>query len=510
MATHRLWTPIANALEAYRRRVVIEPTAEYEHIWRLIHIQEALAVSLASLMATRLAHVVHDPFDAKLSAMRSALTGVRPDAEGADDDDIDPSPWGGSIGGWIELLRGFGETALRDDDPFLLALATYLSSTPNRSLAFGDAWARIAPVPGTFREPSLNRVGRLGAINSFRNKLAHVPIPQRLLADIHRGLRVEVLDGLTEKFNPERDVAAPGFVATSYREPLVGVLYYGKTFLTGANEIGVDQNRIVTATAVEAAFGTDADAVRWSVDPFIRIDGEAKASLLFRVNDLRREPGATGYDGEYHRFAAELEPVTYAPVPGEVIAAWIPRSSPQPAIQPSPAPIQGVQLPVEAAESRRLIVPAQGIPSKSRQLRHKAEAAFAQRDYPTAVNHFEALAGLGETPEYNDVAQSKHGAALWRAAERASDDRSLRECLERAVELLAGAERHRDPRYSARSAYEASKALWHLWRHTGERDSLRQALGAAERAVSRSPQEAFISWEARVRSDAAREFPQGI
>lgn len=55
MVAPRLWTPLANAFEAYRRRIVVEPRAEYEHIWRLIHIQEALVVTLASLLVTRLA-----------------------------------------------------------------------------------------------------------------------------------------------------------------------------------------------------------------------------------------------------------------------------------------------------------------------------------------------------------------------------------------------------------------------------------------------------------------------
>ena len=161
MPIHRLWTPIANAHEAYRRRVVIDPDAEYEHIWRLIHIQEALAVTLASLMAARLVEVVEGPDESRLFELREALTGLRPDANGSDDDEIEPSPWGGSIGAWIELLRRFGKSVIGRDDPFLCALAEYLSSIPNRSLAFVEAWARIAPVPSTFRDPALDQLDRL-------------------------------------------------------------------------------------------------------------------------------------------------------------------------------------------------------------------------------------------------------------------------------------------------------------------------------------------------------------
>lgn len=496
----------------------MERKAEYEHIWRLIHIQEALAVTLASLMATRLAHVLSDTQDGEnMNVLREALTGLRPDALGSDDDDdVEPSPWGGSIGAWIELLRRFGKDSLRETDPFLAALADYLSSTPNRPLAFGDAWARIAPVPATFRNPTLDRVGRLGAINSFRNKLAHVPVPQRILGDLHRGLRVEVLDGLTDKFNPEND--SPGFLAKSYRDPLVGILYSGSTYVTGGSEVGIDttQGR-PNSVGIKASYGIDEQIIDWPVEPFFRIDGEAKAALLFRVTDLQREPGATGYGGEYHRFAAELEPVTYVTIGAEIIEPWIPRASP---VGPEVglAALEGQQgvsdhtsissgkLPF-ADQANVLTVESTHSPTALRRL---AEEAFSRRDYNSAVEYFDALAQSGDIFQYNHVAQSKHGAALWRAAERSAAADELQRSLQRAVELLKGAEKHRDPRYAARSAYEGSKALWHLWHATDESKHLLEALAAAERAVARSPDEAIISWQARVRADVDIAFPQGI
>ena len=519
MPKPRLWTPLANALEAYRRRVVIEPAAEYEHIWRLIHIQEALAVCLMSLMATRLAHVLVERADEdELKALREGLTGLRPDARGPDDDDeVEQSPWGGSVGAWIELLRRHGKSAAKAGDPFLSALATYLSASPNRPLAFADAWARIAPVPATFREASMDRVGRLGAINSFRNKLAHVPVPQRLLGELHRGLRVEVLDGLTDKFDPNADASSFGFSATSYREPLTGILYVGNTFVTGGNEVGIDTGRPVLSSVVHASYKDASGAVEWPVEPFFRVDGEAKTALLFRVTDLGREPGAAGYGGEYHRFAAELEPVTYVTISSEVIAPWIPKPSPLASSDPrieTPTVPSGAALSITppAGDATAPAVTDEDVAEPSpRQLRESAEGAFSRRDYSGAVRLFDALATAGDPREYNDVARSKHGAALWRAAEHrtvAPDD--LQAPLLNAVALLQQAERHRDPRYSARSAYERSKALWHLWRATGEVTRLSEALAAAERAVSKSPEEAFISWQARVKSDASVAIPQGI
>lgn len=505
MPSPRLWTPIANAFDTYRRRVVIDPEAEYEHIWRLIHIQEALAVCLASLMATRLVDLLGADESTTIPDLREALTGLRSGNDGTDDDDATAqAPLRGSIGAWIELLNRFGRAA--SDDPFLGALSTYLVSTPNRPLAFAETWTRIAPVPSTFRDPGLDRVGRLRAINSFRNKLAHVPVPQRVLAELHRGLRVEVFDGLTDKFNPEADAERLEFIATSYRPPLTGVLYAGNAYVTGVNEVGVDKTHSQRDAAPGAAFG----ATTWGVEPFFRIDGEGKVALLFRVGDLQREPGATGYSGEYHRFAAELEPVTYVPISSEIVGPWIPRYSAKSIVkgdaelQQSP-PVEesegvlGSELP--RAEHVEVLTPSE--------LREAAEEAFQLREYPTAARFFDLLAETNDPRFYNDVARSKHGAAIWRVAERDKGDQANLTELHRAIALLQDAERHRDPRYSARSAYERSKALWHLWRATQDGRHLLTALDASERAVRLSPDEAFVGWLVRVKADVDKSLPQG-
>jgi hypothetical protein len=513
MPAARLWTPIANAFDAYRRRIVMDARAEYEHIWRLMHIQEAVAVCLSSLLATRLARVVDESAGPSLEPLREALTGVRSASDEADSSEgaVELSPWrDGSIGAWIDLLRRFGATPLVSNDPFLDALASYLGSNPNRPLAFADTWSRIAPVSDAFREPTLSRVNRLGAINSFRNKLAHVPVPQRLLEDLHAGLRVEVLDGLTDKFNPVTDATSRGFMAISYREPLTGVLYCGDTYLTGINEVGVDGSRTYDSTQLMASYGKATAAVEWPVEPFFRVDGEAKAALLFRVGDLDREPGGTGYTGEYHRFAAELEPVTYAVIPTDDLAPWIPASPPERGGIEEADDQAHTHVPPGGVTPEATVTESIGQTPTPRELRRLAEDAFSARDYPSAVKSFEALAERDDSAHYNDVARSKHGAALWRAAERDPASEMLRPRLERAVELLKGAEKHRDPRYAGRSAYECSKALWHLWRLTHDRDQLLESLAAAGRAVTRSPEEAFISWQARVKSDAEREFPQGL
>ena len=75
-----LWTPIANALDAYRRRLIADENAFYEHIWRLIHIEEALIVTLGAAIATRLMENWLDDPDrqAELNELRSIVIGIAP------------------------------------------------------------------------------------------------------------------------------------------------------------------------------------------------------------------------------------------------------------------------------------------------------------------------------------------------------------------------------------------------------------------------------------------------
>lgn len=510
MVTPRLWTPIANALDAYKRRVAIEPGADYEHIWRLIHIQEALAVTLTSLMVTRLATVPEVGQD-NLNSVREALTGLK-QVNGSDDDieDAEQSPWSGSIGSWIELLRRFGREPLVSGDPFLDDLSAYLTSTPDRELAFASEWAKIAPVAATFRDAKLDRVGRLGAINSFRNKLAHVPIAQRLLSDLHSGLRVETFDGLTDQFDPSKHAAKLDFSATKFRTPLTGVLLRGRTFITGASEVGIDDSISDSTGPAQARFLKAGEPISWPVAPFFRIDGEAKAALLFQVSDLAREPGAADYSGEYHRFAAEADPVQYQLIPSSEVSFWIPRP---PVSKPSEASdVPAIATSGDCAE--QLIKRSGSVDnvnvggSLAEKIRTNAEEAVQRRDNSEAAKHFDELKATGDTLVYNDVARMKHGSALWRAAESPGFPQSERTAeLRRAADILLEAERHRDSKYSARAAYEGSKALWHLWRATNDPVVIERSLEAANRAVQKSPYEAFVSWQARVASDLMRAYP---
>jgi hypothetical protein len=130
MATSfRLWTPVANALEAYRRRVLRDPKATYEHIWRLIHIHEALVVTVGAALASRLLSQWSDDPSAliNLNRLRSLVTGM-PER---DDEGLSQSPpsefcFGGSIKAWIDLLQVFGKSEMLPSCQFCNQLSAYL------------------------------------------------------------------------------------------------------------------------------------------------------------------------------------------------------------------------------------------------------------------------------------------------------------------------------------------------------------------------------------------------
>lgn len=103
-----MWTPIANAFDAYRRRLLVDPNAFYEHTWRLIHIHEALVVTLGTVLATRLftiwnnqPNTIKDEDLIKIK-IQKLITGLSPE-------DTSKNLSGGCLSGsileWINLLN---------------------------------------------------------------------------------------------------------------------------------------------------------------------------------------------------------------------------------------------------------------------------------------------------------------------------------------------------------------------------------------------------------------------
>jgi hypothetical protein len=490
----RIWTPIGNALDAYRRRLLADDNSVYEHIWRLIHIHEATIVLLGSALASRLIDLWEATPDStsRLNDLRGLVSGL---SEGVVDEresteSLGAGCMGGSIGAWIDLLNRFGTTEAPETCGFCKALKEYLVFTGSEPLAFLPAWQRIGNVPSTYAQ-KLSRVHRFNAINALRNKVAHVPLPEKVIEDLHRGLRSEILDALTPHSDSFKQDCLEDVRATEWHIPLKGKLESGRRWVTGAGEFGKSSSDSGPETKFVWA-DTSADTaleIKWSAGPFVRIDGELKVALLFRVPEIRSDPEAE-LIGEFHRFAAEVEPVIELPLAAGTLTRWIPKKE---------APkVAATEIQVETVKPStipKLVKPEKLTPAM---VRAKAEDAFRSRDYPEAARLFSELAGTKDYHLYNDVAKSKHGAAEWRAsdAEISTADKVKR--ISQAIKLLKEASGHRDPIYSARALYECSKALWHLWKLENKTERFEEAKNLAEKAAQLAFDTAYITWHERL------------
>lgn len=513
----RIWTPVANALEAYKRRLLRDIGATYEHIWRLIHIHEALVATLGASLVTRLLQEWQNDSknQGRLNRLRSMITGLPETDENAVAQPVSESCFSGSIKAWIDVLQVFGKSEGLPDCNYCQSLAAYLShKVPEKPLYFLEAWKRVAQVPSAYCD-ILPRVQRFDAINALRNKLAHVPLPERILSDLHKGLRVEVLSSLSPKYDPDKDSMTDELRITQWHQPLCGRILTRDLYLTGSDygRCNEPPNDGGEYTWLQPMPSSESNAIEpWKCDPFLKVDGECKVSLLFRIPDL--ELFGESVPGEYHRFAAEIEPVQRNSVPTTVLKPWIS----QPAIsketitlpeisgdeastvgahfetgeKETPSPQETIESTIDTCESPD-------------QLRTIAETAFGQREYGVAVKAFKALADKNISAKYNDVAKSKHGAALWRFAlseENLTQEVRI-EYIKQSIQLLKQATQHVDPRYQARAYYEMSKASYHLWELTSEDVQLQCASKHAQTAVKTDYESAYVTWLERIQEEIA-------
>jgi hypothetical protein len=230
------------------------------------------------------------------------------------------------------------------------------------------------------------------------------------------------------------------------------------------------------------------EPITWRASPFVYFDDELKVSLLFRVTPNLSYDLDVNPTGEYHRFAAEVEPVQRRDISVDDLQSWLPE-------KPSPEPKEARDTSdtndsIDTSESLKLEE------SNPDNLRTKAEDAFKNRNYKEAVLCYEEMASKNFS-NYTDVAKSRHGAALWRIANLSTEDIETRKKkFLRAIELLDEASKHRDIGYQAEAHYQKSKALWHLAEIDSEnkQNLLDRAKDEAEKARGLAWEQRYIGW----------------
>jgi hypothetical protein len=497
---NRLWTPIANSLEVYRRRLIADEKAIYEHVWRLIHIEEALVVTLGSALCTRLLSVwkgrQHQTAD--LNKLRALVVGMAPPGNGA----RSVSKWclSGSIDSWIDLLQRYGTADYSAVSPFIEALSTYLFEEVDGEIAFVPTWQKIAHVPETiYGARNATRVQRIRAINQFRNKLAHVPISHKLLPELHRGIRIELLRLLSADLDILTERHTDDVTTWDWCHALTGRLRTRSGYVSGSDfgqlpELDEVENNQTWFEWIDR----DSNDHRWRGDPFVRVDDELKVVLLFRLDGLPDDSTQDQYTGEYHRFAAEVQPTQKCPVVKEQIEDWFPTASPEEQLDKVRETIEAkISSSKEAEASKSGLTPSE--------LKTRADQAFVDRNYKAAYEYFEELAKRNDVRRYNEVARMKHGEAAREIAQAGDIDKPRQiDLLRQSIDLLDRATKHIDHQQSAKAFFLQSKAYWALSRLQSSREHLDTAKTLAERAATIAYESSYVSWYERLE----REFDE--
>jgi len=198
-----LWPSIADAVDTFLRRR--EHADAFERIWRLIHIWESVVTTFCGAVAARLRQadtdtnglflkvrehlygVSFDKIDKRLKASQGAFDGIndrRIDIlRVIQKSDVVP-------GEFLSRLKQFldwpetctGELPTESDENN--------RKTVRRALAaLLDMWKRVCDVPSDAEYAETFKVMNLiSAVNTFRNRYAHVPFPYDPIAPLAEGL----------------------------------------------------------------------------------------------------------------------------------------------------------------------------------------------------------------------------------------------------------------------------------------------------------------------------------
>lgn len=455
-----LWSPIADAVETFLRRRGYG-FGSYERIWRLIHIWEALEITLSAGVLAKYSLLPAD--DSRLRKCREYFYGVSWDqVTTAMTNTLGAAQ--GSMDQWINILDEASKDAESDSD-YLEALRKFLLTESITFTQLGQAWRRSCDAPpDALSETPVTVRQAMRHVNTFRNRLAHVPFPHDPLEDLACAFE-DVTDQL---FSVE---PAPWRHATNEgSSPLTGALMFRGHKLHGTAAEAVDYEATDTPHFVfpcPLRSGGLESFEQWQTGPLVHIDSMLRPHVLTRIKD---EQGT----GEYIRFKAEANAVLNRYDIGIHETFPIPKAA---------------EYDIREAEGEA----DTGEPRRAESFADAIDAIRGER-FDEAIAFFEEL--TQKRPSYH-IGWLRLGHARREKAVRLpkDDDAQAIALLTRAVKDLTQAAKHRDPDYQAQALYERSKAHFHLARRGSERPAnYADALKDAEAAESIYPGWKFESW----------------
>ncbi len=461
-----LWPSIHAAVDVYQRRRA-SAADHYELIWRLIHICEASVITLAAAAITCLRETGKAPEYLKLRE-RCYGIGWNP-TEGSLEKGL--GALDGSIDKWIEIVQHVGTFSI-DGSGFLSALQTFLSGAPTPPGNGPDshqidlkplviAWSRACEVPPSVLPENVSVKDALQAINSFRNRFAHIPFPYDQLQEIYRELE-------SCTFRIFEVPPAP----TAGGSPLSGSFAVKDSILRGPGYWKTPETWQSVGNE-SFVWGEGTEAETWDARPFVFLDKMMRPYLLSR---LKNEAGSW----EYTRYLAEANAV-YTLTNVDLLKLLPP---PVESDYHKEEPLPSAVTPVDAQS------PALKAPINSRE---EAFAAVRQRDFEPAIEFWRSE--VSRRQNYHSgwqrlgFAQREYAVDLFD-----SDAERARELLDESVVSFTRAIGHQDPQYEAEAYYNRSKSRWRIWRLSEDSSEFTKALGDAQKAVQAYYDHRFVSW----------------
>jgi tetratricopeptide (TPR) repeat protein len=472
-----LWPSIHAAVDVYQRRRSADAD-HYELIWRLVHICECTVVTLAAAAVSRLRQMDRKPEFLKLRERCYGITWNSTEASldkgiGALD---------GSIDKWIEIVQYVPGLDVKSSK-FLTALQKLLVGAKNEASTDSTncidlaplvrAWGRACDVPPSVIPEKVSVKDAFQAINSFRNRFAHVPFPYDQIQDIYREL--ETCTFRLFEISP---------TAANDESPLSGSLALKDSLLQGAGH----RNTPEGWTAVDCetfVWGKKGTQESWDARPFIFLDKMMRPYLLSR---LKNEAGSW----EYTRYLAEANAV-YSLNKSDLLKL-LPRPDESDYHKDEPPP-------KEVKSSNDAVI--HGVPGIYG--REEAFAAVRRRDFDPAIQFWKSE--VESNPDYHSgwhrlgYAQREHGVDLMDA-----EPQKAAQLLKESIESFSHAILHNNPEYAAEAYYNRSKAYWRLSRLNGDSvANFQEAVKDAQIAVARFYDQRFISW-----CEFLKEYPMNI
>jgi tetratricopeptide (TPR) repeat protein len=382
----------------------------------------------------------------------------------------------GSIDKWIEILQLVSSSS-SEGTRFLQMLRAFLAcdqtSLPDKGVDLGPlvrSWARTCDVPPSVKPELVPVKDAIQAVNTFRNRFAHVPFPYDQLQDVARDLETCTF----RLFEVQS--------ATSPDSSLSGCFSHKDHLLRGA---GFHKTPDAWKGADHECFvwGKLGEQDSWDARPFILLDRMMRPYLLTR---LKNEAGWW----EYTRYLAEANAVTSITNPD--LLKLLPRPTEE-EYRPKKSE-QLVQLPEPEANGAIVIsVPA---------TQEEAFAAIREGKFEAAIEYF--TRAVKERPAYHSGWQ-RLGVAQREWAVRLMDEEPSKaiELMRQSLNSFRHAIGHIDPQYAAEAFYNRSKSHWRLWQVTSNSSELKYSLRDAEEAARKHYEERFLSWVEFLRANAA-------